>query len=130
IYVASDLDKTNGNVELKITTTSESEICPIVSDVLNINFVQGPLANAGGNVEKCASDKIVSLSGKVSNSNGGTWVTAGDGHISPASNVLDVTYTFGPLDISNGQVRVTLNPNPVNGCTGTSDYVDITIIET
>ncbi|HEV8481381.1 MAG TPA: hypothetical protein VGR66_11360, partial [Candidatus Eisenbacteria bacterium] len=90
-----------------------------------VNVLAPATADAGADLESCASSPMVQLAGIVS---GGTvsW-TGGAGVFNPSRNVANPTYTPSAAEISAGGVTLTLNSISTGPCASVSDQVRINV---
>ena len=117
-------DDDEGEVEIYLTTTNTGG-CPAVHDTLVLNIDALPTADAGEDIEACATEESIALSGTVENADGASWSTSGSGTFDPDATTLDANYLPSSADVSTGSVTITLNA-PANGlCPGTTDEVTI-----
>ncbi|TFH38950.1 MAG: T9SS type B sorting domain-containing protein, partial [Bacteroidia bacterium] len=103
-----------GPVTLTITVTSPGS-CGIVSDNLVVNFVPGPVTDAGGDDAVCATTAAYPVND--ASYSGGTvlWTTGGDGTFDDATSGSPL-YTFGVNDIGAGTVTLTMTVTSTGTC--------------
>nr|NQU91740.1 hypothetical protein [Bacteroidota bacterium] len=91
--------------------------------IVNVN----PTVFAGGDIDNCANE-TVQLNGESTNYSDVLWETSGDGSFdNPA--LLDPAYTFGPQDLINGNVMLTITAFPLGGCSLTdSDQLMVNVL--
>jgi hypothetical protein len=87
-----------------------------VSKAVQVVIKKSPMAYAGEDALVCNGGNLWLSQATVSNNNGLSWTTSGDGYFSNRYT-LNPTYTPGTQDKSNGSCRLSLAANPVNPCT-------------
>jgi gliding motility-associated-like protein len=85
-----------------------------------------PLAGAGSSQTVCANNAIVNLSA-TSSTGSGNWTTSGTGTFSPASNILNPTYTPSNADTAAGTITLTFTTTNNGACPSDNDQITITI---
>ncbi|MEO6132108.1 MAG: hypothetical protein ABIQ02_09690, partial [Saprospiraceae bacterium] len=114
---------------VQVISLTSAAGCPVSPDpnFVTLSFIAAPTANAGGDLEICAADDAI-LNGSIGGSaSQGTWTTSGDGTFADPQD-LNTMYSFGPDDIINGSVVLTLTSMDPNGsCTPATSDLMITI---
>ncbi|MFN3404403.1 MAG: gliding motility-associated C-terminal domain-containing protein [Cytophagaceae bacterium] len=124
-YIPSATDRSNGQVNLTITSTGNGT-CQPVSQTVTLNITPAPRANAGPDRTICADADAV-ISGTVTGATGGVWNTTGSGSFITDPNLLTVTYRPSPDDISAADVKLYLTTTGVGSCNPVSDTMQLTI---
>lgn len=125
-YIPSTMEKTSGTATLTLTTAGNG-FCPPATDQVVINITPSPLVNAGTGGASCNTNPFT-LNGSVSaGAATGSWSTSGDGSFSPATSILNPSYTPGPIDIAATSVTLTLTSTNNGNCFSGSDTVIIRI---
>ena len=106
-----------------ITLTANSG-CP-VSDVLILEVIDGPDADAGSDVSVCKTNPNVTLSGTITVVSGSAWSSSGTGIFVPDDSSLNTTYIPSIADTAAGNVIITLTTDSLGPCIGT-DQLTIT----
>ena len=75
-YLPSAADLNVGSVTLTLTSEANG-LCAAESDEVVITITPAPTANAGSDIEVCASETAIALSGSASNQTGVVWTTSG-----------------------------------------------------
>jgi len=107
-------------------TSIPSGACPVISDQVVITIPNGPVANAGNDVQICGNDATLNLSGSVTNATGGSWTHNGAGTIDNASS-LNTFYTITNADRTNGSIQFVLNSTGNVNCSLDSDTLLVTL---
>lgn len=81
---------------------------------ISIDIVEPPMSNAGPDASLCENENY-KLDGLANNSDSVFWTTSGDGTFDDPY-ILKATYTFGPVDISNGLVDLTMDAFAICNC--------------
>lgn len=123
-YTPSAAELTAGFVNLVLTSTNNGN-CNQTIDSVKINYTNGPLVNAGLNLNSCKNNPNIALSGLVSGpTTTGTWY-GGTGSFNPGNTVLTATYTPSAAEIAAGFVNLILASTNNGNCIQTSDTVVI-----
>ena len=89
-----------------------------VSDIVTVQVVPNPVADAGDDATICENTSAYTLVGATaSNFSYAEWSTEGDGHFN-SSSMINPTYYPGTEDVENGNVRLTLHAVATAPCTG------------
>jgi len=115
-YTPGNQDIQNGEVYLILS--GENESCSSALDSTLLTIQHEPFADAGTDTAKCVADGTqpqFQLNGEVENSTYYIWSTGGDGSFSDV-NALNPTYSFGPMDIENQEVTLSLTANALSPC--------------
>lgn len=123
-YTPTATEIAMGSVTLTLTTTGNG-LCTQVTDQVVITISPAPIVNAGQNINACANNAVVSLSGQVFNAQGGVW-SGGAGTFFPNNTTLNATYTPSAAEIALGNVTLTLTSTGNINCNAVSDDVLIT----
>jgi gliding motility-associated-like protein len=127
-YNITPSDITMGTVNFTLSSTNNGP-CPVTTNTLSVSIYQLAQVNAGPNQALCATSATVALNGTVNTGNG-IWTSNGGGTYNPNQISLNTTYSFTPLDISNGFISFTLSSTNNGPCPVVSDSVMITIKKT
>ncbi|MFN0109996.1 MAG: beta strand repeat-containing protein [Blastocatellia bacterium] len=124
-YTPSPADLTTKGLTLTLTTTGGS--CGTGRDQMAITITAPATVNAGADLEACASNSAVALTGQIGGSAAlATW-SGGAGTFTPNANTLNATYTPTAAEIAAGSVTLMLTTNnPVGPCGAVSDQLVIT----
>jgi len=115
-YTPGDNDIDSGKVYLYLT--GQSDNCSSSRDSLLLTIQKEPFADAGEDSTKCVPEGIqpeFELNGTIENSTYFLWTTDGDGSFS-SDTVRNPTYSFGPSDIDNQEVTLTLTAYALSPC--------------
>jgi gliding motility-associated-like protein len=125
-YTISPIDVSNGFVNIALSTTPD--ICPTESDTVTVYFIAPPTVFAGNDINLC-SNEAIQLNGNISGPNPqGTWTSTGTGVFNPGNNFISTIYIPSALDISNGNVQLTLTSTNNFGCPPTNDALNVTFL--
>jgi large repetitive protein len=125
IYSPDSTDIANGSVVLTLTPFNS---CVAVSDSIVVTITPPTIVNAGNNQTVCSTVTSINLTGSISGgTTTGTWSTIGTGTFSPATDSLNVTYTFSSADTTAGSVMLVLTSSNNGICSPISDSILITI---
>lgn len=124
-YSITNADSTAGIITLVYTTVAAGGCSP-VRDTVVFGMTPAPMAEAGPNVNVCATNPTVNLNGNVTMGAQGIWSTSGDGVFLPNANSLNATYQPGPFDILSTVVLLYLNTTGAS-CTPTTDSMLVVI---
>ncbi len=131
-YVPSNLDLTNGFVDLILSSTGNSAgTCLVVRDTVQINFTNSPIVNAGLDQTDCANNINFNLSGTINGgASTGIWASSGTGSFLPSNTTLICNYIPSIADIvANIPIRIILTStgNTAGSCTAVSDTLFLNI---
>jgi gliding motility-associated-like protein len=127
-YTPGTNDKTNGTVNLRLTTTTGLGTCIAVSDIMMVTITPSPTANGGPDRSVCANNKNVTLAGSVTVATGGIWTSLGTGSFSGVSaNGLNATYTPSNADTTAHLVKLVLTSANNGTCNPVTDTVNVVI---
>jgi gliding motility-associated-like protein len=115
IYTLSSTDKTNGQVQLILTSTGNGT-CNAVKDTVLLSLTSLPTSNAGVDQTVCNENKGIKLGGTVTGASGGNWSSSGTGSFTPSNSQLKTTYIPTPSDTTTGQIKLYLTTNVIGGC--------------
>jgi gliding motility-associated-like protein len=126
-YIPSAADKTAGLVTITATSTGTGT-CNTVTDQMTITITPAPTVNAGPDLNMCADQGSILVTGTVTVATGGTWTTAsGTGTFAPNANTLQMTFTPSALQISQGFARLTLTTTGNGTCNAVTDQMQVNI---
>jgi len=114
-YIPGSEDITNGSVTLTLTAASILPCIGSVTDDLVVTIKQQPVSNAGPDEYFC-NNSPVTLNGYANHYSTVMWTTSGNGIFSNPY-ILNPVYTPGTVDISSGNVNLTLTVNGISPCT-------------
>ncbi|HRD52610.1 MAG TPA: gliding motility-associated C-terminal domain-containing protein [Flavobacteriales bacterium] len=123
-YIPTAAEIAAGSITFTLTSTGTT-ICGAMSDQMVVTFTGSPVVDAGADLQVCANNTAVQLSGNVTNANGGTW-SGGNGTFSPANNVFAPVYTPTAAEVAAGSVTLTLTSTGNGNCFAVTDQVLIT----
>ncbi|TAH27542.1 MAG: hypothetical protein EAZ07_01310 [Cytophagales bacterium] len=124
-YTPSLTEINSGKFKITLTTSGNNNCNPVI-DEIEVTVSPAPIVNAGADLISCANKPTVTLNGLIQNAGGGQW-TGGAGLFSPASNILNSTYTPSSSEIAAGSVTLTLTSTGNGNCIASSDQVKIVI---
>ena len=127
LYTPGSSDINAGFVYLLLTTNGTGSCATAqVTDTLRVTINQLTSANAGGDIDICASGSYTISGASAINYNTVSWSSSGSGSILNG-NSLTPTYTPSPTDISAGSVMLTMQVTGKSPCTNTaSDPITLT----
>ena len=127
VYTPGSNDLTSGSVEITLTASPVAPCTDDVSDIVLLNIIYNPEADAGADNEIC-EDGSYTLDGSASDYSSISWSSSGDGTFDDV-NLINATYTPGTTDIANGSVTLTLTAYPLSPCaTNYADDMVLTIV--
>lgn len=133
-YTPSAQDKTNGGVNLTITTTGSAPCAEIQKFVtLSISPAPSSSVNAGLNQEICKDAEEVQLQGIITIAGGGKWTkvsASAGGSFFPNDSTLTAKYIPSPQDTTAGIVTLRLTTTNNGICNAAFDEMNITFTET
>lgn len=115
VYTPDPTEFAQGFVQLILSTTGNG-LCPAATDTLIINFIDGPIANAGPDIQVCKDTSSFPVSGTIQFAGGGQWSTSGSGSFLPSVNALNATYIPSVSDANSGQITIYLTTTNVGNC--------------
>ncbi len=124
-YQPSALDRTNGVVKIKATTTGNGT-CKSKTDSLNITLKNLPQVDAGADFITCADQNVVFLSGTVTNAKGIKWETSGIGTFQPSDTAINAVYNFSAADSLFGNVIIQATSTGNGPCPQATDSKNVT----
>ncbi len=113
IYTPGTSDINNGHVTLTITGSNDQDL--ELSDNIQLTISRLPYPFAGLDRYTCEGSPVT-LDAEVTYADSTCWTTVGDGTFNDPT-LLDVTYTPGQEDLSNGAVHLILTAYPHLPCT-------------
>ena len=119
VYTPSAAEISLGTLVLTLTSTGNGA-CIATEDQVTFTFGPSPVVDAGSDVEVCADNASVSLSGQVSVASGGQW-SGGTGTFVPNAFDLNATYNASVTDINAGQVTLYLTSTSNGNCNAVTD---------
>ena len=110
IYIPSDNDTVSSqNGIYFILTSTNNGSCNEEADTVNVIWTEMPIVNAGENIEVCAYDGNIQLSGTIVGPNNfGKWTTSGTGTFVPDNTSLITAYVPSQEDVDNVDIVLTL----------------------
>lgn len=128
-YYPSPNDILNGSVRLTLTAESNNPCSTTVTDFVDININNLPIADAGPNApDLCSGDSFTVTQASVSNYSSINWITSGSGQIINP-NTLNPTYIPSAADAILGTIAFTLEVVGLPPCNVTaSDAILINVI--
>lgn len=119
-YSPTGAEVAAGFIDIVLTTTGNG-LCPTAADTVRVTFIDGPLVNAGTDIQVCKDTSAVPLSGTIQFAGGGQWTTSGSGTFNPSSTALNTSYIPSSADTSAGSVFIYLTATNVGNCITTTD---------
>ncbi|MFN3341684.1 MAG: PKD domain-containing protein [Flavobacteriales bacterium] len=123
-YIPSAAEVAAGQLSLVLATVGNG-LCPQDVDSLHIVFIDGPVVNAGPDIQACKDTAYIPLSGSVQFAGGGIWSSSGTGTFSPANDQLNATYIPSTADTLAGSVWLYLTATNVGNCITTTDSLNL-----
>jgi len=124
LYIPSESDIEAGSVQLILSITGFS-YGETMSDILVLSIAPKPTLNAGTDSFTCSNEVFTTMA-TATNYNSVNWTTFGDGSFSK-SDILNTTYTPGPLEIQAGKTGLVLHITPEAVCTQLHDTLSLNI---
>jgi gliding motility-associated-like protein len=112
VYSPGQADLDNGFVQITLRAIG-TEPCGDATDVLRIDFIKAPLANAGPDAALCSIEPFTFTAATAANYNSVSWSHTGNGTLSEP-NALNPTYT--PAAGETGLIEFTLTANGTSAC--------------
>jgi len=125
-YFPTETEKASGILKLTLTTVGNGT-CNAVEDDLELRFQAQPFVNAGSDLESCANNAQIDLSGFVGNALGAEWL-GGTGDFFPNNSQPNAEYSPSPAEIAAGSVTLTYTTTGNGFCAAETDVLNITII--
>lgn len=126
-YSPSATDSINGTVQLVLVSTNHGS-CSQGRDTLEVMIEQLPVAQAGSNIQICASVDTIPLTGAVTNAGGGVWTTGGTGSFAPGDSLLATNYLPSTSDLAAGSITLYLTTTGTTICTPYTDSLTIDLV--
>ncbi len=123
-YAPTAAEIAAGSLTLTLTSTG-TVYCTAVVDQMTIVFTGAPIVSAGSDLQICANNSAVQLTGNVTNASGGSW-TGGSGIFAPNSNVLSPVYTPNAGELAAGTLSLYLTSTGNGNCIAVRDTVVVT----
>ena len=123
-YAPTAAEIASGTLTLTLTSTGTT-FCNAVTDQMTIVFTGAPIVDAGSDLQICANNSAVQLTGNVTNASGGTW-TGGSGSFAPNANVLSPVYTPSAGELAAGTLSLYLTSTGNGNCIAVRDTVVVT----
>ena len=120
-YAPTAAEVAAGSLTLTLTSTGTT-YCAAVTDQMVIVFTGTPIVNAGADLQVCANNSAVQLTGNITNASGGTW-TGGSGSFAPSANVLSPVYTPSAGELATGMLSLYLTSTGNGNCIAVRDTV-------
>ena len=117
-YTPGPVDLGNGFFILTLTVTGDAPCTepPLVTDEKRVDIILNPVLEVGPDQTTCADTPFLISILNAENYSSLQWTTSGDGIFSnPITE--DPSYTPGGLDLSNGNVILTLTADALSPCT-------------
>lgn len=127
VYTPSATDSLNGFVDLVLASTNHGS-CTQGLDTMRITIEPVPVANAGSNIQVCATVDSLPLSGGVLNATGGVWTTGGTGTFSPNDSTLAGFYHPSVADLAAGSITLYLTTYGSSVCAPGVDSMTISLV--
>jgi hypothetical protein len=121
-YVPSAQDYINGNVILTLSVISAAPCTGNVSDEMMLNFIDGPVANAGPDAEVCFGTNYTVTGASASGYLTINWISTGSGTLVNA-NSLSPTYMPSNADRVAGSVNLIMTVQGAAPCFGSASDV-------
>lgn len=127
-YTLGHNDTINGTVTLTITSNDPAGPCIAATDNMVITINPAATVYAGVDATICSGNNYI-LSGAIGGgASSSIWTTLGDGGFGGTAALLAATYTPGPIDITNGKVKLVITTdNPPGPCAAVTDTMILTI---
>ncbi len=110
-YTPSLVDKINPSVILIVKSTGNG-VCDTASSSVTINFEPTPTVNAGFDIDICADEPVIQLTGSFTLSTSATWSTNGSGTFSPKTDDMRALYEPSAADTTAGSIDIFLTTSP------------------
>ncbi|MDR6941875.1 Ig-like domain-containing protein [Mucilaginibacter pocheonensis] len=124
-YIPSAEDKAAGSVKLTLSSTSKDD-CAISTSDMTVTFAPSPAADAGADLNVCAQDESIKLSGRILIPGGALWSNkTGSGTFSPSATQPDAFYIPSAADIQSGSVTLILTATAAGICDIPTDEMTI-----
>lgn len=123
-YTPTAGEVASGFIDIVLSTTGNG-LCPTAADTIRVTFIDGPLVDAGTDIQVCKDTSAVPLSGTVQFAGGGQWTTSGTGSFTPSSTDLNTTYIPSSADTAAGAVTLYLTATNVGNCITTTDTLEL-----
>ncbi|MBK6964960.1 MAG: gliding motility-associated C-terminal domain-containing protein, partial [Bacteroidales bacterium] len=125
VYTPGAEDIVAGSVTLTLIASSATP-CETVSDAMVLTISLQATANAGADATICTGSDYLIEGAMASNYTSVTWTTSGSGSFDNP-NLLNPVYTPGIIDITNGEVTLTLRVESSEGCVAATDQMTLFI---
>ncbi len=126
VYTPSAGDIATGKVTFTLTSTGNNASCSAATSTLTVFITPAPTVNAGNDTTVCASNRNVTLKGKITIASGGIWSTPnGTGTFSP--NAPTGTYVVSDADTALHSVKLVLTTTGNGSCNAVTDTMVIFI---
>lgn len=126
-YFPSLDELVEGYTEIVLTTVGNG-YCEAQTDTLRINYLGDPNIDAGADIGVCEDSTFVILEAVIGFETNVLWSSEGDGMFDDDEDLMP-TYTFGPGDISSGEITIYVETFNFSGCPDDIDTLLITINE-
>lgn len=113
-----------GPMYLILSTTGNGH-CPAAFDSLRIDFVTGPTADAGDDIQVCRDTSMIQLNGSFTVAGGVVWSTTGSGSFSPSSTNPTAVYTPTAADTAAGCITFYLSTTFNANCLPVTDTMEL-----
>ncbi|MCF8337079.1 MAG: hypothetical protein K9I74_03760, partial [Bacteroidales bacterium] len=127
IYTPGENDTSNGYVELTLTADPEEPCTEAVTDQLEVDITNLPIAEAGPDDTICEGNTYTPFQANAQYYSTVSWTSDGDGEFENP-NSLNPVYNPGSNDIESGEVMLTLTASGQQACDEeVSDAMTLTI---
>lgn len=124
VYTPSINDSLVGGVHLILTAFGQG-VCGNGMDSLFVGIGPTRIADAGADVQGCATGDPVQLAGSITGVSGGVWSTNGTGTFLPNAQDPDATYLPSTTDLVFPQLRFILTTTGNQGCPADADTMTL-----
>ncbi|MDC3229259.1 hypothetical protein OAT87_01490, partial [Flavobacteriaceae bacterium] len=115
-YTPGGADLSNGFFELILTVTGDAPCSAVTADEKRVDIILNPVLEVGPDQTTCADTPFLISITNAENYSSLQWTTSGNGTFSnPITE--NPSYTPGSLDLSNGNVILTLTADALAPCT-------------
>lgn len=125
-YTFSDLDLSNGSVQIILTNVG-NQVCDPISDTLQINFTPKPSLQVSEDFEICRDVDLYSVNASFSVAGGVLWTSNGSGQFYPNSNSASVKYSPTLADKNKGSLELYVQTIDNGLCKPLRDTIKIKI---
>jgi gliding motility-associated-like protein len=127
-YDPTQTEINNGFTELILSSTGNG-FCPSDQDTLRIDFIDGPVVDAGPDIEVCADTSSVPLSATFDFAGGVVWSPGtGTGSFS-SSTSSNTTYIPTAADVAGDSIKIFIETTTNGNCIGDLDSLWIVFFD-